>query len=99
MAELKEIASNSSDLCERFGIKRLGLFGSIARGEQVEGSDIDFYAEFNEPSPETMPTRYFGFLEAAQKRFQQPVQVLTPRMVRNPFLRRSIDRDLVVIYE
>jgi predicted nucleotidyltransferase len=96
---LDEIVSNTSDLCERFGVKRLCLFGSVARGEQNEESDIDFYAEFSEPSPETMVGRYFGFIEAAEERFQQPVQLLTPRMVRNPFLRRSIDRDLVVTYE
>ena len=99
MIRLNEIMSNSSDLCERFGIKRLCLFGSVARGEQREGSDIDFLAEFSEPSPETMVRRYFGFIEAAEERFQQPVQVLTPRMVKNPFLKRSIDRDLIVIYE
>ncbi len=99
MSRLNEIASNTSDLCERFGITRLCLFGSVARGEQVEGSDIDFYAEFSEPSPETMVGRYFGFIEAAEARFRQPVQVLTPRMVKNPFLRRSINRDMVVIYE
>ncbi len=30
---------------EKYGIKRLGIFGSVARGEQKEGSDVDVYIE------------------------------------------------------
>lgn len=26
---------------DKYGIERLGLFGSVARGEQTEGSDVD----------------------------------------------------------
>jgi uncharacterized protein len=94
-----EIAGESRLLCEQFGIRRLGLFGSAARGEESEASDLDFFAEFEDPSPETMPERYFGFIEAAAARFGRPVQLLTPRMVHNPFLMRSIDRDLVILHE
>lgn len=45
-----KIASTSSELCKQFGVKRLGLFGSVARGEDSRSSDIDFYAEFENPS-------------------------------------------------
>ena len=30
---------------ERYGIEKLGLFGSVVRGEQKEDSDIDIYYE------------------------------------------------------
>lgn len=95
----EKIATTSPELCKRFGLKRLGLFGSVARGEDTGSSDIDFFAEFEDPNPETMPERYFGFIEAAGRRYQRPVQLLTPRMIRNPFLKRSIEKDLVVLYE
>jgi hypothetical protein len=29
-----------------YGVKRIGLFGSVARGNAREGSDIDFLVEF-----------------------------------------------------
>jgi predicted nucleotidyltransferase len=96
---LKEsILSDSADLCRRYGVKRLGLFGSVARGEEGAGSDIDFFAEFENPTPEHMADRYFGFITEASRRFGRPVQVLTPRMVRNPFLKRSLERDLMIIH-
>ncbi len=34
----------------RFGVKRLGLFGSAARGEAGAGSDLDFVVEFEKKS-------------------------------------------------
>jgi len=95
----KEIVSTSPELCKYFGVKRLGLFGSVARGDDSQSSDIDFFAEFEDPDPENMPERYFGFIEAARKRYHRRVQLLTPRMIRNPFLKRSIEKDLVVVYE
>jgi predicted nucleotidyltransferase len=98
MLDRSEITDETEHLCERFGIRRLGLFGSVARGEDSAGSDLDFFAEFDDPSPETMPQRYFGFIEEATKRFNRPVQLLTPRMIRNPFLQQSIDRDLVILH-
>ena len=32
----------------RFGVKRIGIFGSFARGEQKRSSDIDVLVEFTE---------------------------------------------------
>lgn len=58
-----------------------------------------FFAEFEDPSPDHMPERYFGFIAEASRRLGRPVQVLTPRMIRNPFLRRSVERDLTMIHE
>ena len=86
-------------LCGRFGNRRLSVFGSTARGEERADSDIDFLAEFDSPTPATMPERYFGFIEEAGKCFNRKIQLLTPGMIRNPHLRKSISRDLVVIHE
>jgi hypothetical protein len=100
MSALKDaIIANSADLCRLYGVRRLGLFGSVARGEERSDSDIDFLAEFESPTSEHMADRYFGFIDEATKRFGRRVQVLTPRMVRNPFLKRSMERDLTILHE
>ena len=97
--ELKEhIQQSSGELCQRFGIKKLCLFGSVARGDDTVDSDIDFFAEFDSPTPETMPDRYLGFIREASLRFGRDVQLLTPRMLRNPHLQRSIEKDLTIIH-
>jgi len=76
------IASQSADLCRCYGVRRLGLFGSVARREERADSDIDFLVEFENLGPEHMADRYFGFIEEATRRFGRPVQVLTPRITR-----------------
>ena len=39
---LDEIKSKSVPVAQKYGVKRLGLFGSYARGEPTEHSDLDF---------------------------------------------------------
>lgn len=36
-------------LVEKYGIKTLGIFGSYARNEQEECSDVDILVDFNQP--------------------------------------------------
>ncbi len=43
---LKTIRSKKREL-KKFGIQRIGLFGSYARGEQTEDSDIDILVDFD----------------------------------------------------
>ena len=50
------LAEHHQELRERFGVKSLRLFGSVARDEASEGSDVDVLVDFNDtPS-------LFGFL-------------------------------------
>ena len=42
---IKKLEKNK-DKIKSFGVKKLWLFGSYARGEQKEDSDIDFLVEF-----------------------------------------------------
>jgi len=45
-AILSQIETNITTI-KSFGVKRIGLFGSFARGEQTVKSDIDILVEFN----------------------------------------------------
>ncbi|ASJ02526.1 nucleotidyltransferase [Thermococcus profundus] len=38
-----------SELRRRFGVKRIGIFGSYSRGEQKPESDVDILVEFESP--------------------------------------------------
>jgi uncharacterized protein len=44
--ELVSLLSKSKESLRTFGIRRFGLFGSFARGEQNHDSDVDFLVEF-----------------------------------------------------
>jgi uncharacterized protein len=40
------LKTSKKDLNQRYKVKRLGVFGSYARGQQRRGSDIDVLVEF-----------------------------------------------------
>lgn len=49
MLSKKEIIQSileSKEKIRKYGVKRIGLFGSLVRNEQGEGSDIDVLVEF-----------------------------------------------------
>ena len=45
-ARLREL---KPELERRFGVRRIGVFGSVARGEEDAGSDVDILVELAEP--------------------------------------------------
>lgn len=45
----RRLAGARADLARRYPIRRLGLFGSVARGEAGPGSDVDVLVEFSGP--------------------------------------------------
>lgn len=48
MDALKLLKQHENVVKGRFGVKRIGLFGSFARGEAVDKSDVDVLVEFDE---------------------------------------------------
>ena len=47
---LEFLVKNKNEMQKRFSVKRIGLFGSFARGDQHEKSDVDILVEFEEPT-------------------------------------------------
>jgi hypothetical protein len=46
--EISEIINKNIEVIEGYGVKRIGVFGSLVRGEGGEGSDVDILVEFEE---------------------------------------------------
>ncbi len=80
-----------TELCRRFGVRRLDLFGSAATGHfDPASSDLDFLVEFE---PETRGRSYFRLLEEFEKLFGRKVDLLTEPGLENPYLRRRIETE------
>lgn len=47
--DLELVKTKVRDICSEFGVSRLAVFGSVARGEDRPDSDIDLLARFNRP--------------------------------------------------
>lgn len=86
-------------LCRKYRIRRLGLFGSAVRGELGPESDVDLLVEF-EPGKAPSLWAEPEMREAFSALFGgRRVDLVPPQALENPYRRRSILRDLRVLYE
>jgi len=87
------------ELVQRYHIHRLALFGSAARGELKPGSDIDLLVEFESGQAPSLWTTQELQDDFSQLFGGRPVDISPPEILRNPYRKRTIERDLKVLYE
>jgi uncharacterized protein len=85
------LKAQAPTLRERFGARRVSLFGSAARDEMRADSDIDILVEFD-GSP-TLDA-YFGMKDHLESVLDRPVDLVTPSGLK-PRARQHVERDLV----
>ena len=86
-------------LCRQYRVQRLDLFGSAAAGTYRQGeSDLDFLVEFEPLPPGAYADTYFGLLEALERLFGQPVDLVVDSAIRNPYFRESVERTRAPLY-
>lgn len=90
-----------TDLCERFHVRSLAVFGSAARGDDfdLEKSDADFLIEFSENGDTPALRSYFSFRDALADLLGRSVDLLDPANISNPYLLRQINQDKEIVYE
>lgn len=50
LEKIKEVVTEEKDiLAKKYNVARIGVFGSVVRGEDTDKSDIDLLVDFSEP--------------------------------------------------
>jgi hypothetical protein len=73
------LASRRREITRQFGVRRLALFGSVARGEATPASDVDVLVEFSGPADSR---RYFGLQFYIEDLVSRPVNLVTTKGLR-----------------
>ena len=84
---LNIIKAHQSELQGQFGITSMRLFGSVARGEHHEGSDVDLFV--------TMPPKFYNYILAAQyleELLGCNVDLIQEHRNMRPFFRQQIEQ-------
>ena len=83
-------------MLRRYSVRRIGLFGSYAKGHQRAASDIDLLVEFDKPSFDN----FMNLAEHLEKLLGRKVDVLTPQGVKGIRVKEvadSIKRSIVYV--
>jgi predicted nucleotidyltransferase len=88
-----------AELCRRYGVKRLALFGSAARGEAGPKSDVDLMVEFEPHSKVSLWDMPKMQAELSALFGGSRVDLVPPEVMKNPFRGKAISKDLRLLYE
>jgi predicted nucleotidyltransferase len=88
---LKVLRDELPFLTDKYGVKKIGLFGSYSREEQTRKSDIDLLVEFERP------IGFFKYIELEDylaKRLGVKVELVTDEALK-PALRPRLKKDII----
>lgn len=87
------------DLCRKYRVKRLELFGSAARGMfDPDRSDLDFLVEFLPDSPMGAFRQYIDFLLDLRALFGCHVDLVETSAMDNPYFVQSATKHRKLLY-
>lgn len=89
---LTTLRRHKQELVAKYGVTRLGIFGSVARDEATEASDVDIVVE--------MPPDLFKMVhmkEELEQMLASPVDLIRYQNYLNALLKRRIDREVIYV--
>ena len=102
IAAVEDKRAEVAELCERYGVERLDLFGSASgtgNGFDPEGSDLDFVVSFERRDPPGLFDRYFGLKEDLEGLFGRTVDLVTEgALLKDPDFAEGISGRRVSLY-
>ena len=89
----KEITDQLPYLAEKYNVKRLGIFGSVARGDSKKDSDVDILVEFKSP------VGFFDFIRLENyltESLGRKVDLVTKEALK-PLIRDDVLNDVIYV--
>lgn len=93
--DLRIDASRLAELCRRYGIARLEVFGSVARGEQRPDSDVDLL--YTLEGGRALGWEVEDLVESLTEVFHRPVDLVSRRSL-HPMIRDRVMAEAETLY-
>ena len=87
------LATHKAEMAQRFGVVKIGLFGSYARGEAREDSDIDIAIEVDS---QDIADSFFGALHFLEDHLQKKIDLGMESNLR-PELKEQIEKEIIYV--
>lgn len=89
---ISTILKNKPVLIKKYPIKQIGIFGSIARGDFNEDSDVDILVEFNQP----IGIEFIDLANELESILQQKVDLVSRSGIKPKYF-KMIEKDLIYV--
>jgi predicted nucleotidyltransferase len=76
-----------------YGIERMGIFGSVARSEQKENSDVDIYIE----APRMSLFGLAGLHIALEQYLKTPVDITCKHDNMSPYFKQRLEKEVIYV--
>ena len=86
-------------LCRANLAQRLEVFGSAARGDFTDSSDVDFLVSFFDSSPAARAGAYFDLWFGLEDLLERRVDLVVRDAVQNPYFLLEVTRSAVVVFD
>ncbi len=89
---LETLSAHKQDMAAKYGVTRLGIFGSLARSQATDASDVDIVVE--------MPPDLFKMVhlkDELEEILAVPVDLIRYSRFLNDTLKRRIDHDAIYV--
>lgn len=86
------------DLCKKYKVNKLFVFGSILTNRFNETSDIDMVVDFDRIDLMDYADNYFDLKSSLQDLLGREVDLLEEKGIRNPILKKNIDNTKQLVY-
>jgi predicted nucleotidyltransferase len=90
---LSSLRTVKGDVARDYSVKSLGVFGSVARDEQTDESDVDLLVEFSRPVGFVTFMRLEHFLS---DRLGKQVDLVTPETLK-PVIRQDVLAEVIYV--
>ena len=88
------------ELCRRFRVEQLYLFGSAANGSfDSETNDLDFLVTLEQQPAAEYATNYLGLAQGLEQLFRRPVDLVTEGSIRNRYFREAVQAQRELLYD
>lgn len=88
------------EICNRFHVRRLWVFGSILTSRFNDDSDVDLCVDFDWDKISLLDSanNFFGFQEALESLLGRRIDITDDSAVRNPYFREELNETRRLIY-
>jgi predicted nucleotidyltransferase len=88
---LNKLSQNKDFIQQNFEVEKIGLFGSYAKGQETESSDIDIYVEFRHKTFDNLA----GLWNYLEELYHKKIDIFHKHKNNNQVILSNIQKDVI----